>query len=59
MAWVSSIAVAPIETLALLHYASNYLPWLMHSVEGESSFDLARIRDGNRPLVDIKCHKYY
>ena len=30
MAWISSIAVAPVETLALLRYATIYLPWLMH-----------------------------
>jgi amino acid transporter len=32
--WISSAAVAPIETLALLQYASTYLPWLMHPVKG-------------------------
>lgn len=26
--WISSIAVAPIETLALLQYATHYFPWL-------------------------------
>src|SRR3989344_3624762 len=34
VAWLASAAVAPIETLALLHYASVYLPWLMHKVGG-------------------------
>jgi amino acid transporter len=28
--WLSSIAVAPIETLALLQYASSYFPWLLN-----------------------------
>ncbi len=32
VAWISCIAVAPIETLALLHYASHYWPSLMHEV---------------------------
>lgn len=32
--WVSSIAVAPIETLALLQYATHYLPWLTFQKEG-------------------------
>lgn len=32
--WLASVAVAPIETMALLHYASSYLPWLMHNVNG-------------------------
>src|SRR3990167_7356515 len=27
--WVSSVSVAPVETLALIQYASNYLPCLM------------------------------
>ncbi|ACJ18936.1 APC family permease [Coxiella burnetii] len=40
IAWISSIAVAPVETLALLHYASNYLPWLMHNVDGQSVLTL-------------------
>lgn len=30
--WISSIAVAPIETSALLQYASNYLPGLTHKI---------------------------
>jgi amino acid transporter len=29
MVWVSSVAVAPVETLGLLQYADNYLPNLM------------------------------
>lgn len=32
--WLASVAVAPIETMALLHYATAYLPWLMHTVNG-------------------------
>ena len=34
MAWIASAAVAPIETMALLHYAEGYLPWVMHKVAG-------------------------
>jgi amino acid transporter len=34
MVWLSSVVVAPIETLALLQYASNYLPMLMYQVDG-------------------------
>lgn len=30
--WLSSVAVAPIETMALLQYASNYIPWLVKDV---------------------------
>ena len=32
--WLASVAVAPIETMALLHYADSYLPWLMHTSGG-------------------------
>lgn len=32
--WISSVAVAPIETLALLHYATHYLPFLTFEKEG-------------------------
>src|SRR5688572_9406444 len=32
MVWLSSMVVAPIETLAILQYASTYLPWLMRKV---------------------------
>ncbi len=32
MVWLSSVVVAPVETLALLQYASNYLPALVHKV---------------------------
>lgn len=32
--WLASIAVAPVEIMALIHYATNFYPWLMHSVHG-------------------------
>jgi amino acid transporter len=32
--WISSVAVAPIETMALLQYSSHYVPWLMYSDQG-------------------------
>jgi amino acid transporter len=32
VAWLGYITVAPIEVEAALQYASNYLPWLTHSV---------------------------
>lgn len=32
--WLSAAAVAPIETMALMRYATNYLPGLMHQVHG-------------------------
>ncbi|MES2203719.1 MAG: APC family permease [Pseudomonadota bacterium] len=32
--WISSAAIAPIETLAMLQYATHYLPWLMHYQDG-------------------------
>ncbi len=34
VSWVASLAVAPIETMALLNYADNYLPWLMYVSHG-------------------------
>ncbi|MEM9244046.1 MAG: APC family permease [Pseudomonadota bacterium] len=33
MIWLSSVAVVPIETLALLQYAQNYLPFLMQHTD--------------------------
>ncbi len=32
--WLSSIVVAPIETMALLQYASNYIPNIVENFEG-------------------------
>jgi amino acid transporter len=32
--WLGSVAVAPIEVEAAIQYASNYLPWLTHAVNG-------------------------
>ena len=29
IAWASSVAIAPIETLALLQYSAQYVPWLI------------------------------
>lgn len=34
MVWISSVAVAPVETLGLIQYAANYLPGLMISKQG-------------------------
>ena len=33
MVWLSSVVVAPVETLALIQYAANYIPGLMHKVD--------------------------
>jgi amino acid transporter len=33
-AWISGAATAPIEVEAALQYATNYVPWLTHSVSG-------------------------
>ncbi len=43
IAWLAATAVAPIETMALLHYATNYLPWLMYQHEGVSLLSLPGI----------------
>ncbi|WP_372699510.1 APC family permease [Arthrobacter sp. JSM 101049] len=32
--WLAVAATVPIEVLAAVQYASSYLPWLMHTVEG-------------------------
>lgn len=32
MVWLSSVVVAPVETLALIQYAANYIPGLIHKV---------------------------
>lgn len=34
MVWLSSVVVAPVETLALIQYAANYIPNLMTKVNG-------------------------
>lgn len=34
VAWLASVSVAPIETMAMIQYASNYLPGIMHKVNG-------------------------
>lgn len=33
MVWLSSVAVAPVETMSIIQYAATYLPILMHKVE--------------------------
>lgn len=33
-AWLSGAATAPIEVEAALQYATNYIPWMTHSVDG-------------------------
>lgn len=32
--WLAVVATVPIEVLAAVQYASSYLPWLMHTVDG-------------------------
>jgi amino acid transporter len=32
MVWLSSVVVAPVETLALIQYTANYIPGLIHKV---------------------------
>lgn len=32
MVWLSSVVVAPVETLALIQYAGNYIPHLIHEI---------------------------
>lgn len=34
MVWISSVTVAPVETIGLLQYVANYIPGLMLSTEG-------------------------
>ncbi len=34
MVWISSVAVAPVETLGIIQYLANYLPGLMENREG-------------------------
>lgn len=34
LGWLASAAVPPIETMALVHYANNYWPGLIHKVQG-------------------------
>jgi len=34
MVWISSVAVAPVETLGIIQYLANYLPGLMENKEG-------------------------
>lgn len=33
MVWISSVAVAPVETLGILQYATNYIPGLMTKID--------------------------
>ncbi len=33
MVWISSVAVAPVETIGLIQYAANYIPGLVRSVQ--------------------------
>ncbi len=41
--WLSSAAVAPIETMALLRYGSTYIPWLTHTVGATNMLSLPGI----------------
>ncbi len=43
MIWLSSVVVVPVETLALLQYAGNYMPHLMHTVHGTKMLTMTGI----------------
>jgi amino acid transporter len=32
--WLGTVATAPVETLAMLHYAANYIPFVMYTESG-------------------------
>jgi amino acid transporter len=34
LCWIAYVATAPIEVMAVLQYASNYLPWLTTTIDG-------------------------
>lgn len=34
MVWISSVAVAPVETMGILQYAANYIPGIVTKVQG-------------------------
>lgn len=35
LCWIAYVATAPIEVTAVLQYASNYLPWLTTTIDGD------------------------
>jgi amino acid transporter len=39
--WIAAAAVAPIEVLAVVQYATNYLPWLEKVVDGQPTLTAA------------------
>ncbi len=41
IAWLAYALLPPIEIQALLQYSSNYIPWLMHSVDGKPALSHA------------------
>ncbi len=47
MVWISSVAIAPVETLSIMQYAANYIPDLMHKTDG------ANVLNGGDFLFDV------
>jgi amino acid transporter len=40
LCWIAYVTVAPIEVIAMLEYASNYLPWLSYLENGERALTM-------------------
>jgi amino acid transporter len=49
LVWLSSVVIAPVETLAILQYAGSYIPGLVHKVNG--THDLTLLGTGAAAIV--------
>ena len=54
--WLSATAVAPIETMALLHYINNFIPGLMNQVG--TTFVLSKFGFFDCRYINV-CHGCY
>lgn len=59
MVWISSMAVAPVETLGLLQYAANYIPWLVTKIDNATVLTYPGIIAGAFVMIIMCALNYF
>ena len=57
LCWIAYVATAPIEVTAVLQYASNYLPWLTTTIDGNRVLTSLRARRRRRAAARLRRHQ--
>ena len=59
MVWISSVAVAPVETMGMMHYAANYIPGLVTKVDNVTVLTYTGIGVGSVVMLFMCLLNYH